>query len=111
MTASLLENLLGKHGEVNTPVAPDMATIVLIVLVGVVMVIEVLAQVCVHLHEEIILANGYPIEFGLRVEEPFHLLVEILIELRTGCLGQQFLRHTGSCRLKSVVVEHIGVEP
>ena len=41
------------------------------------MVIEILAQFGVHLHQEIVLADGYPVEFGVRVEEAFHLRVEL----------------------------------
>jgi len=45
----LPENLLGKNGKIDAPVAPDMATIVLIVFVWVVMVVKIGAQLIVHL--------------------------------------------------------------
>ena len=54
-----------------------MTTIVLIILIGIFVVIKVLAQVGIHLHKEIFLTNCNPIELRLRVEETFHLSIEL----------------------------------
>ena len=65
---------MGKQRQVDAPVAPDVTTIIFIILVGILVRIEVLPQLGVHLHQEILLADGNPIEFGLRGEEARHLL-------------------------------------
>lgn len=96
----LLEYLLCKEGEVDAPVAPDVAAVVLVVLVWVAVGVEVAAQLGVRLHEEIVLAYCYPIEFGLGGKEALHLRVELLVVLLHSC----------SCRLKAVVVELVGIE-
>ena len=64
----LLEYLLGEHRQVNAPVAPDMATVGLDVLVFITLAIPVFAQVDCALIEEVGIAHAHPIEFGLAAE-------------------------------------------
>ena len=96
----LLEQSLGKHREVDAPVAPEVAAVVLVVFVGVAVVVEILAQLLVHLHEEVFLADGNPVEFRLRGEEATELSVEFV----------GIFVHAGCGRLQAVVVEHLGIE-
>ena len=82
----LLEQSLGKHGEVDAPVAPEVAAVVLVVFVGVAVVVEILAQLLVHLHEEVFLADCNPVELGLRGEEAAELGVELVgVLVHAGC--------------------------
>ena len=78
---SLLENLLGEHGEVDTPVAPDVATIGLYILVLVAFAIPVVAQVYCALIEEIGLTHTHPVELWLATKQLGTLLCEIRILL------------------------------
>ena len=66
---SLLENLLGEHGEVDTPVAPDVTTIGLYILVLVTLAIPVVAQVDCALIEEVGLTHTHPVELGLAAKQ------------------------------------------
>ena len=84
--ASVSEESLCEHGEVDTPVAPDVAAFAFVVFVGVLHLVEVASQGDVLLEEEVVLADGYPVEVWLGGEEGFQLsccfgvVVELLFE-------------------------------
>ncbi len=61
---SVLEEFLGEQREVDAPVAPDVAAVVLVVFVGIALCVEVFTQFVVHPHQEIFLADGNPEETG-----------------------------------------------
>ena len=82
---SVTENLLGKHREVDAPVAPNMTSIVLVVFVWIVVCIQILTKSIVLLDEEVFLSNGYPEELGFGRKETGHLLVELRIVLLHTC--------------------------
>ena len=65
----LLENLLGEHGEVDAPVAPDVTTIGLYILVLVALAIPVVAQVYCALIEEVGLTHTHPVELWLAAKQ------------------------------------------
>ena len=65
----LLKNLLGEHGEVDTPVAPDVTTIGLYILVLVALAIPVVAQVYCALIEEVGLTHTHPVELWLATKQ------------------------------------------
>ena len=56
----LLEDFLGEHGQVDAPVAPDVATLGLEVSVLVVLGVEVGTQVIIVLDQEVGLADANP---------------------------------------------------
>ena len=72
----LLENLLGEHGEIDTPVAPDMTTIGLNILILVTLAIPVVTQVDCALIQEISLTHTHPVELWLATEQLSTLLCE-----------------------------------
>lgn len=59
---SVLEEFLGEQGEVDAPVTPDVAAIVLVVFVGIALCVEVFTQFVVHPYQKIFLTNGNPEE-------------------------------------------------
>ena len=64
------------------------------------MLVEILAQLSVHLHQEVFLANGNPIELRLRGKEACQLIVNL----------RGIAVHACCCRLQAVVVEGFGIE-
>ena len=87
--AVLLEDLLGEHGEIDTPVAPDVTSVGLYIFIFITFAIPVVAQVDGALVEEIGLAHAHPVEFGLAAEELGTLLGELGISL--DLLGKRIL--------------------
>ena len=75
--AVLLEDLLGEHGEIDTPVAPDVTAIGLYILVLVTLAVPVSAQVDGALIEEVGATHTHPVELGLAAEEAGALLLEL----------------------------------
>ena len=78
---SLLENLLGEHGEVDAPVAPDVAAVGLYILIFVAFGVPVVAQINGALIEEIGFTHTHPVEFGLAAEEAGRLPCKVGITL------------------------------
>ena len=78
---SLLENLLGEHGEVDTPIAPDVAAVGLYILIFVAFGVPVVAQINGALIKEIGLTHTHPVEFGLAAEEAGRLPCKVGITL------------------------------
>ena len=72
----LFEDLLGEHGEIDAPVAPDMSSIGLYILVFVTLAVPVVTQVNGALVEEVGLTHSHPIKLGLASEEFGTLLSE-----------------------------------
>ena len=61
----LFEDLLGEHGEIDAPVAPDMSSIGLYILVFVTLAVPVVTQVNGALVEEVGLTHSHPVELWL----------------------------------------------
>ena len=87
--AVLLEDLLGAHGEIDPPVAPDVTAIGLYILVLVTLAVPVSAQVDGALIEEVGATHTHPVELGLAAEEAGALLLELGISL--DLLGKRIL--------------------
>ena len=112
-SVALLENLLGEHGEVDTPVAPDVTAVGLDVLVLVTLGIPVVAQVDGALIEEVGVAHAHPVELGFAAEEFCTLLCEVGVGfdlLSEGLLHVEVLAEMQTCGEESVVVERSGVK-
>ena len=77
----LFEDLLGEHGEVDAPVAPDMASVGLHILVFVTLAVPVVTQVNGALVEEVGLAHSHPVELWLASKELGRLGSELGIGL------------------------------
>ena len=110
--AVLLEDLLGEHGEIDTPVAPDVTAIGLYILVLVTLAVPVSAQVDGALIEEVGATHTHPVELGLAAKELSTLLSEVRIGL--DLIGKRLVEATitqvKTCREESEVVELVGVE-
>ena len=65
----LFEDFLGKHGEIDAPVAPDMSTIGFYILVFVALAVPVVTQVNGALVEEVGLTHSHPLKLGLAAKE------------------------------------------
>ena len=70
----LLEDLLGEHRQVDTPVAPDVTAVSLYILVGITFAVPVGTQVNSALIEEVGLTHTHPVEFGFAAKELSRLL-------------------------------------
>lgn len=57
-----MKNLLHKGGEIDAPVAPDMSTVRLKILIGISRTVELAAELRVLFIKKIILSNGYPVK-------------------------------------------------
>ena len=66
---ALFEDLLGEHRQIDAPVAPDVTTIGLDILVLVTLAVPVVAQVDGALIEKVGLTHTHPIKLGLAAEE------------------------------------------
>ena len=75
--AVLLEDLLGEHREIDTPVAPDVTAFGLYILIFVALRVPVCAQVDGALIEEVGATLTHPVELGLAAEEAGALLLEL----------------------------------
>ena len=77
----LLKYFLCKHREVDAPVAPDVATVGLYILVLVTLAVPEGTKVDCALIEEVGAAHTHPVELGLAAEEAGALLCELRIGL------------------------------
>ena len=75
-----LEEFRYEFSKVDSPVSPDMATLVLKVLVWVVVVLELLYELLVCLDKEVCVAAADPKEVRLLAEISGEFLVKILID-------------------------------
>ncbi len=85
----LLEDFLGEHGQVDAPVAPDVTTFGLDVLVGIALRVPESTQVDGALIEEVGATHSHPVELGLAAKEASALLLELGIGL--DLLGKRIL--------------------
>ena len=69
----LLKYLLGKEGEIDAPITPQMATVVLEVFVLIALGIKISTILFIGLVEEVGFPDGYPVELGCRGEETVKL--------------------------------------
>ena len=88
----LLEDLLGEHRQIDTPVAPDVTTIGLYILILVAFAVPVSTQIDSALIEEVGLTHTHSVELGLAAEETGTLLFELGIIL--DLLGKRILKTT-----------------
>ena len=72
---NLLEYHLREFGQIDTPVAPDVASIGLAVGVRIAFAVQPLTQVSILLIQEVGLTDSNPVELWLGTEEGSHLLV------------------------------------
>ena len=77
----LFKNLLGEHGEIDTPVAPDVTSVGLYILVLVTLAVPVVAQVNSALIEEVGVTHSHPVELGLAGEQTGTLICKLRILL------------------------------
>ena len=75
-----LEKFWYKLSEVDSPVSPDVSTVVLEVLVWIVVVLELLYEVSVSLDEEVSVTATDPEELRLLAEVCSKLGVEVLVD-------------------------------
>ena len=109
---NLFEDFLGKHREIDTPVAPDMTAISLHILILVTFGVPVVAQIDCALVEEIGLSHTHPVEFRLATEEACRLLCEIRVVLDLlgeGLVTVVTFAEMQTCGKEAVVVEHGGI--
>ena len=78
---------MGKHGQVNAPIAPDVASVGFHILIFVALGIPVVAQIDGTLIQEVGLAHAHPVKFGLAAEQPCRLLCEVGVILDLLCEG------------------------
>ena len=108
----LFEYLLCKHGEIYTPVAPDVTTVGLYIFIFIPFAVPVVAQVDCALIQEVGLTHTHPVELGLATEELSTLLRKIWIIFNL--LSKRILVTTicqmQTCRELSEIVELVRIE-
>ena len=111
MIFPLLENLLSKLGEIDTPVAPDMTAFGLKIFVGVALLVEVAAEVGILLIEEVGLTYGYPVKRRLTREQfgQLTLYLIVLLEELIEAFALVFTADVKSGREEADIVKHIGI--
>ena len=110
--AVLLEDLLGEHGEIDTPVAPDVTAIGLYILVLVTLAVPVSAQVDGALIEEVCATHTHPVELGLAAEEAGRLGFKLRVGLNLVSKGILIapIGQVQTCREESEIVELVGIK-
>ena len=75
-----LEKFRNKFGKIDSPVSPDVSTVVLEVLMWIVVVLELLYELLVSLDKEVCVTAADPKKVRLFAEISSEFLVEVLID-------------------------------
>lgn len=103
----LLEQALGEDGEVDAPVGPDVAAVVLVVLVGVAALVEQGTVLDVGLVEEVFLADADPVELRGMLELTDEFVLHIVVDIAVRTFGTSHA--TCGSREEADVVEEVGI--
>ena len=79
LSVASFEDLLGEHRQIDAPVAPDVTSVGLDVLILVALGIPVVAQVNGAIVEEVGLSHAHLVKFGLAAEQFCRLLGEVRV--------------------------------